>query len=144
MKKRINIYSAFYFHSIIAEYSHMPDKDFSWVRTHKELTRYLTTQEDNQKELIELLKSVGISPFNDKSREGKDFDIELEEIDPFIFFCYINKYGSKRRIKKLRRIAEKLDLSIPNGDYGIPSAQPQRVWMFPYNYLRKNNEIKRL
>lgn len=119
------------------------DDKYSWVKTHKEIVQYLRDKEDSQQELIDLLKSVEVSPFNDKSKEG-DYDIELSEIDPFSFFCYIHKYGEKRRLKVLQRIAEKLGFEVPEGESGIPSAQAQRVWLFPFKFLRVNNEIKRL
>lgn len=89
----------------------MIKEDFSWVETHKQLTEYLKTKENNQNELIQLLKSVGIGPFNDKSIEG-GHDIELTEIDPFTFFCYIYKYRSKRRLSFLQEIAKSLNLSV--------------------------------
>ncbi len=118
------------------------DEKYSWVETHKEITQYLRTKENSQKELIELLKSVGIGPFNDK--DGSDnHNTELEEIDPFTFYCYIYKY-SKTRLEKLQDIAKKLNIKIPTDDSGIPSAQPQKVWLFPYKNIRVNNEIDRL
>lgn len=116
---------------------------FSWVETHKQLTEFLKTKENSQNELIQLLKTVGIGPFNDKSGKG-DQDTELNEIDPFTFFCYIYKYGTKRRLGYLQKIAETLNIAIPKGEGGIPSAQAQKVWLFPYEYVRKNNEVKRL
>ncbi len=119
------------------------DDKYSWVNTHKGIVKYLSTKEDSQQELIELLKSIGISPFNDKSKEG-DYDIELSEIDPFTFFCYIHKYGDKRRLDYLQQIAKKIDLETPLSVEGIPTAQAQRVWLFPFKYLRVNNEISRL
>lgn len=121
----------------------MMEEEFSWVETHKQLANYLKNQQNNQKGLIDLLRNVGISPFNDKSKKG-DFDTTLDEIDPFTFFCYIHKYGSDKRISILQSLAEKLNLFSPTGDFGIPSSQPQRVWLFPYKYLRKNNEVARL
>jgi len=121
----------------------MSENKFTWVETHKELTQFLSTKENSQKELIGILKSVGISPFNDKAKLGER-EIELDEIDPFTFFCYIYKYGPERRLKYLQKIAENLKISIPNDDSGIPSANAQRVWLFPYKYERINNEIKRL
>jgi hypothetical protein len=121
----------------------MTEIKFTWVETHKELTQFLSTKKNSQKELIDLLKSVGITPFNDKEKLG-DHDIELNEIDPFTFFCYIYKYGPERRLKYLQKIAETLKLSIPNDDLGIPSANAQRVWLFPYKFERVNNEIDRL
>lgn len=119
------------------------DDKYSWVNTHKGIVKYLSTKEDSQQELIELLKSIGISPFNDKSKEG-DYDIELSEIDPFTFFCYIHKHGDKRRLDYLQQIAKKIDLETPLSVEGIPTAQAQRVWLFPFKYLRVNNEISRL
>lgn len=121
----------------------MDEKYFTWVKTHKELVTYLKKKEDSQKELIDLLKSVGIQPFNDKSTPEKH-DIELNEIDPFTFFCYIYKYGPEKRLSYLQKIAKHLNLSIPSGEAGIPSANAQSVWLFPYKYNRVNNEVKRL
>ena len=121
----------------------MIKEEFSWVQTHKQLTEFLKTKENSQNELIQLLKSVGIGPLNDKTGDG-EHDIELNEIDPFTFFCYIYKYGTKRRLGYLQEIAETLNITIPQGESGIPSAQAQKVWLFPYEYERKNNEVKRL
>ena len=121
----------------------MKDEKFSWVETHKKITQYLSTKENSQQDLIDLLKSVGIGPFNDKAGSG-EHDIELDEIDPFTFFCYIYKYGTKRRLKYLQEIAAKLNIEQPAGESGIPSAQAQKVWLFPYKYERTNNEVSRL
>lgn len=115
---------------------------FTWVQTHKELVNYLSEKENNQVELIDLLKSVGITEFNDKDANRNDFP--LNEIDPFTFFCYIYKHGTTKRLQLLQAIAQKLDLSIPTDDLGIPSANAQKVWLFPYKMNRNNNEIKRI
>lgn len=121
----------------------MTENKFTWVQTHKELTKFLSSKENSQKELIDILKSVGINPFNDKAKLG-EHNIELDEIDPFTFFCYIYKYGPERRLKLLQKIAERLNINIPKDESGIPSTNAQRVWLFPYKYERVNNEIKRL
>lgn len=121
----------------------MADKKFTWVNTHKQLVKYLETKEHEQIELIDLLKSVGIQPFNDKT-SPESHDVELDEIDPFTFFCYIYKYGSQKRLEFLQKIAKKLDFKIPSDEKGLPSAQAQKVWLFPYKYARNNNEIPRL
>lgn len=121
----------------------MTDNKFSWVETHKQIAHFLYTKENSQKELIEILKSVGIGPFNDQATKGVH-DIELEEIDPFTFFCYIYKYGPEKRLKYLQEISKKINVSFPSGESGIPSAQAQQVWLFPYKYYRKNNEVARL
>lgn len=120
----------------------MKNKKFTWVQTHKELVKYLLGKEGDQKELIELLKEVGCTLFNDKDAFGNTID--LEEIDPFTFFAYINKYGDEKRLSILKDIAEKLGLSKPEDHYGLPTIHAQNVWFFPYKYERKNNEISRL
>jgi 5-methylcytosine-specific restriction enzyme B len=121
----------------------MNKDEFSWVQTHKELTEFLSSKENSQLELIQLLRSVGIGPLNDKAESG-NHDIDLEELDPFTFFCYVYKYGTKKRLSYLQKIAEVLNLTIPKGESGVPSAQAQQVWLFPYKYERTNNEVGRL
>lgn len=121
----------------------MLEDKFSWVETHKQLTAFLRGKENEQRELIQLLKSVGISPLNDKASKGDKY-IELEEIDPFTFFCYIYKYGTTKRLFYLQKIAEEVNISVPKGESGIPSAQAQKVWLFPYKFKRTNNEVARL
>ena len=122
----------------------MTDNKFTWVATHKEIAQYLSTKENAQHELITLLKSVDIGPFNDRSGDDEGHDTELDEIDPFTFFCYIYKYGSKRRLKHLQQIAKKIGITVPLDDNGIPSAQAQKVWLFPCKSQRVNNEVARL
>lgn len=116
---------------------------YSWVQTHEELVKYLAKHQDNQKELISLLKKVGITMFNDKDVDGSKID--LEEIDPFTFFRYIYKYGPERRLSYLKKLAIELGFQgLPSDESGIPSANAQQVWLFPYKVQRNNNEIARL
>ena len=96
----------------------MKDGKFSWVETHQKITQYISTKENSQQDLIDLLKSVGIGPFNDKAGSG-EHDIELDEIDPFTFYCYIYKYGTKRRLKYLQDIAT--NLNIEKHDQLVPA-----------------------
>lgn len=119
-----------------------PIPNFSWVQTHKELVEYLATKQNDQKGLIELLESVGITGLHDEAQEGKR--IRLEEIDPFSFLCYIYKYGPTKRLGFLQQISKKLKLSIPDDDTGIPSAIPLKVCLFPFKFSRTNDEINRL
>ena len=67
---------------------------------------------NRQKELVDLLKSAGVTaglvdevPIGDR--------IDLEEIDPFSFYCFNYKYGPKKRLQTLQFIAKKLDCTIP-------------------------------
>lgn len=121
----------------------MSETNFTWIDTHYKIAEYLSEKEDKQKGLIQLLKSIGIGPFNDKSKEGKEYDIDLEEIDPFTFFCYLHKYSSTR-LTYIKALAEKIGAPEPQDDNGLPTANAQRVWMFPPKYERTNNEIARL
>jgi 5-methylcytosine-specific restriction enzyme B len=121
----------------------MSEKSYTWVKTHQQLVSFLSTKEHSQIELIDLLKSAGVQPFNDKSSPGNN-DIELSEIDPFTFFCYIHKYGSQKRSSIFKNIAKVTSLDVPSDYDGIPSTQALKVWLFPYKYARINNEIPRL
>ncbi|WP_370214952.1 AAA family ATPase [Mesoflavibacter profundi] len=118
------------------------NNNYTWVQTHKGLVNYLKDYKNKQPELIALLKSVGCEIFNDK--DAIDSTVDLEVIDPFTFFCYIYKYGDLRRLEILQTIATKLNLHYPEDERGIPSANAQKVWMFPWKYLRVNNEIETL
>ena len=89
----------------------MIEDRFSWVETHHQISEFLKDKENSQLELIQLLKSIGISPFNDKESPG-DHDIELTEIDPFTFFCYIYKYGERRRLEFLQKLAKHFHFSF--------------------------------
>lgn len=114
---------------------------FTWVPTFEEISNYLIDKKGNQKDLIQLLKDVGCDIFNDQ--DPVDNIIDLEVIDPFTFYCYLNKYF-KQRLRIIQNLANKIDLTVPEDDFGIPSTNPQKVWLFPYKYLRTNNEIDRL
>lgn len=115
--------------------------NFSWVPTYKAIVQFLKDKQNNQVGLINLLKDSGCDVFNDQNQE-KNL-IELDEIDPFTFFCYLNKYF-KQRLEILQNLAKSINAPQPKDDHGIPSANPQKVWMFPYKYMRNNNEIDRL
>ncbi|MDA3843976.1 MAG: EVE domain-containing protein [Candidatus Kapabacteria bacterium] len=120
------------------------DSMFSWVQTHKELVDYLKTKQDNQTDLIMLLKKVKITGFRDSIQDSNGKSLELNEIDPFTFFCYIYKFGPDKRLKILQSIADQLGLSVPKGESGIPSTNAQKVCLFPFKADRINNEMQRL
>ena len=115
--------------------------NFSWVPTYKAIVQFLKNKQNDQAGLIELLKDSGCDVFNDQNPEENI--IELNEIDPFTFFCYLNKYY-KQRLEILQKLSKTINAPLPKDDFGIPSANPQKVWMFPYKYMRNNNEIDRL
>lgn len=116
---------------------------YTWVPTHKAIAQKLLAYEHRQKDLIQILRDAGEKILNDKDKDGNT--IELEEIDPFTFFCYIYKYGAKKQLERLRYIANQFGISpLPEDQYGCPSANAQKVWLFPYKKNRVNNEVNRL
>ena len=62
---------------------------YSWVPAHYKVADWLAGYEHRQKELIAILKEIGATVFNDL--DDGDRQIELSEIDPFTFFCYIGR-----------------------------------------------------
>jgi len=78
---------------------------FTWVQTHNELTQYLTTMKNRQKELVDLLKSAGVTA-GLVNEDLKGNRIDLEEIDLFSFYCFIYNYGSEKRVQILQSIAK--------------------------------------
>jgi 5-methylcytosine-specific restriction protein B len=117
--------------------------NFTWVPAHYEIANWIEAYENRQRELIAVLKEIGITVFNDKDDSGET--IELSEIDPFTFFCYLYKYGPDKRLKFLQQLCKKLGINpIPEDQLGIPSANAQSVWLFTWKMNRKNNEIERL
>ena len=83
------------------------DNKFTWLPFYKELSDWLLGKQNSQPELISTLKEIGISGFRDGSERGKE--IVLEEIDPFTFFSYLNKFHSdERRVEILQDLRHKL------------------------------------
>ena len=116
---------------------------FTWIKTYKELCEYLKNMKDRQKELISLLEEVlGEKPKEKEKDKGLEF--ELEEIDPFTFISYLNKFGQAKRLQIIQNLAKKLNLTVPVDIDGVPSTNPQNVWWFPVKSERTNNEIEKL
>ena len=71
------------------------DKIYTWLPFYKELSEWLLGKQNNQPELISKLKEIGITGFRDGTEKGKE--ITLQEIDPFTFLAYLNKFHSDER-----------------------------------------------
>jgi len=115
---------------------------FTWIPLYKELSDWLLGKQNSQPELISTLKEIGISGFRDGSEGGKE--IVLEEIDPFTFFSYLNKFHSdERRVEILQDLRRKLNFSCPEPTdvSGIPTTHPMKVHLFPWKTIRGNNDI---
>lgn len=117
---------------------------YTWIETHEGLVNYLASMRNNQAILINILKEAGIDHFNDEDPKGTK--IPMTEIDPFTFFAYIYKHGGVKRLEILKIISKRSEINTaePFDTDGIPSSNPQKVWLFPYKYDRNKNEINRL
>lgn len=118
---------------------------FTWTNTYKEISNWLLTKRSEQQYLIEILKKIGVEGFKDVNEDKEEF--QLNEIDPFSFFSYLNKYKlDSKRIEILQKIHSELKFKceMPKDVLGIPTSHPLKVRLFPYKYARKNNEIEKL
>lgn len=68
---------------------------FTWIPFYKELSDWLLGKQNSQPELISTLKEIGITGFRDGTERGKE--ITLQEIDPFTFLAYLNKFHSNEK-----------------------------------------------
>ena len=110
---------------------------FTWIPFYKELSDWLFGKQNRQSELISTLKEIGITGFRDGTEKGKE--IVLEEIDPFTFFSYLNKFHSdERRVEILQDLKHKLHFRCPEPTdvSGIPTIHPMKVHLFPHKSTR--------
>lgn len=117
-------------------------KRFTWIPCYKELSDWLVGQRSRRSYLISILKDIGISGFRDGIERGKE--ITLEEIDPFTFFSYLNKFHSDyRRLEILKELRETLNLRCPEPEdvSGIPTIHPMKVHLFPHKIRRNIEDI---
>ncbi|MFA4977386.1 MAG: AAA family ATPase [Sphingobacterium sp.] len=115
---------------------------YSWVDLYAKIVSKIADFENNHKGLINTLENIGIEKLNDKDSSG---EIPLDDIDPFTFLSYLNKYGDDRRIELLNRLSKEWNLGEEVFDVcGLPTSNAQKVWLFPYKFDRINNEIERL
>lgn len=78
------------------------DKKFTWLPFYKELSDWLLGKQNNQPELISILKDIGITGFRDGTEKGKE--ITLQEIDPFTFLAYSTSFTPMKKGSKSYRI----------------------------------------
>jgi hypothetical protein len=114
-----------------------------WVALFREIRDKLATYDaESSGELIPILKQIGIpSVTNDKNEAGET--IPLEEIDPFSFIRCFTKYQETQRAEYFKKLKEiwYLKTPIPKEYPGVPIANAQNVWLFPYKHTRKEEDI---
>ena len=119
------------------------DKQYTWVQTHKEIAQKLLQFRTRQSELIQFLRNDGETVLKDLGENG--IEIQLDEIDPFTFLRYLHKFGPVKSLNRLRNAASYFGISIlPEDINGVPSANPQRLWFFPWKKDRIKKEVDRL
>ena len=107
--------------------------DYSWVPVFTSIADWIADYQDRQPELVEILRAIGVDKgLEDELEDGSK--VPLTEIDPFTFFATFMKYGVDKRRDLFEALLKRVGLNIPAPrDFdGVPSAQPLKVWLFPY------------
>lgn len=116
---------------------------YTWVGAYQKIAVKIKEYQSNHIGLVKVLETIGVDLLNDKDFGGNI--IPLDDIDPFTFLSYLNKYGDDKRIKLLNNLSTHWDLrEIIYDVSGIPTSNAQKVWLFPYKADRGSDEIKRL
>lgn len=116
---------------------------YTWVSAYQQIASRFSAYQANHIGLIEVLEAIGVEGFDDRGNDN--IVIKLDDIDPFTFISYLNKYGDDKRIKILNNLCQLWNINVKVYDVcGIPSSNAQKVWLFPYKFERTNNEIERL
>jgi 5-methylcytosine-specific restriction enzyme B len=119
----------------------------TWIPIHREAAAKLLTFKDRQGELIDLLRSMehaGLKVISLKDQNPKQNEIPLAEIDPFTFFASFNRgitHENRRANWLFLKNSWKLDAAVPDDFAGIPIANNQKSWWFPYAYLRSPEHV---
>lgn len=112
--------------------------EYTWIPAFDAIADWLAGYRERQPQLIALLKSTGIGAgLDDVDAHGGA--APLEEIDPFTFFCLLTKFGVERRAEQIGRLLEAANLQVatPTDFNGVPSANPTKVWLFPFKSKRE-------
>jgi hypothetical protein len=117
---------------------------YTWVTVYKQIAQRLFEYQNRQRELIEIIKKIGITEgLTDKTENG---DAQIEEIDPFTFFSYIHKVKNLQKRKEVvYRVLDEFNIEDDIDDFdGIPTTNAFQVWYFPYKIERKPDDIATL
>jgi len=117
---------------------------FSWIPAYAEIVKKLPGYRNKQQDLIQVLRDIGVNVNEDEDLPGNK--IALSEIDPYTFLFFLGKPKNDwNKVKILRSLCALWSIDVAIYDTcGIPSANPLKLWMFPWKYARTQNEIDRL
>ena len=121
---------------------------FTWVPIFQELASKLDEYESNQVDLVDLIKSNHPNPeANLDDEESQGNKIPLTGMDPFTFFAFITKIEDQgKRTQYLAKLKTALSLEsvLPKDYTGVPTANAQRLWFFPFKWNSKGFEKEAL
>ena len=128
----------------------MDKSQFTWKPFYTELAEAILSFRVRQGELIAVLRelrnsSIPVVPLQDQMTKG--VQKEMKEIDPFTFFTSFNRNTTNQnRLKVLERLKQffQLSSSMPVDFDGVPLANAQNSWFFPYGYRREVGTIDAL
>ena len=118
---------------------------FTWIPAFKAISDWLVDFEDKQEDLVDVLIEIGVNNgLQDQLIKNEKSKVKV--MDPFSFFSLIMKYGETRSLETLTKLLTKIELKslIPTDLNGLPRSNPQKVWMFPYGYIRKPEYVSML
>ncbi len=142
------------------------DLNLGWIPIFHEISLKLLKYKNDRKPLIEMLYStfdepigegnpftdMKAKPKNKSKEEIKRNAIRLDDICPFTLFAAVNRQDN-RNTEVLKNFCEFLDLSINDFCFSpyverahdaVPIANNMSVWLFPYKYDRKLDDIDKL
>lgn len=119
---------------------------FTWIPAFRIIFDWLAGFEDKQEELVDILIEIGITN-GLQDQLIKDEKSKVKVMDPFTFLSLLMKYQNvQNRISYVNKLIEIAGLDTPyiKDLNGVPTSQPQSVWLFPYGYEREPNTISLL
>ncbi len=125
----------------------MAKTQFTWKPIYMEMARAILPFRARQGELIKVLRdlqadALPVGGIQDQVQKG--VQTLMKEIDPFTFFTAFNRNTkTQNRMAILERLKQFFQLSSPMPlDFdGIPVANAQNSWFFPYGYNRSPGTI---
>lgn len=118
-------------------------KQFTWIPAFAALAKWLLEYKDRQEELVDILDDIGVdNGLNDQIKKGEPEKVKV--MDPFTFISLLMKYqNTQNRISIFNRLITKINLNVPaiKDLDGVPTAQAQGAWLFPYGFERDPDTI---
>lgn len=136
------------FGEILADLEKNVVEGFSWIPFFQELASKLNEKESFQSDLVQLIRANHPKPeANLDDEESPGHKIPLTGMDPFTFFAFITKIKDPaKRTQYLAKLktAFSLESALPKDYHGVPRANAQRLWFFPFIWNSKGFEKEAL